>query len=137
MLPLTYVSSIDEFHGTRFIQTSFYIDFMLYTSLCKGMRSPCKQRKEVMIKLASVFHTEASQREPPDLGQFSSSHEIQPYGISLSQDKRRNHERSETNHFLTQHLEQEFCPGCTPIPSKHAHPFFCRWHTLRESTVNA
>ncbi len=34
-----------------------------------------------MIKLASVFHTEAGHREPSDLGQFSRSHEIQPHGI--------------------------------------------------------
>jgi hypothetical protein len=59
-----------------------------------------------MIKLASVFHTEVSEREPSDLCQFRSSHEIQPHGVPPSQDERRTHERSATYRFPTK-LEEE------------------------------
>src|SRR5205823_1837690 len=80
-------------------------------SLSQAMRSLCEQRKGVMIELASVFHTEASQGEPPNLCQFSGSHEIQPHGLPISQDERRTHERSATYRFLTHLLGQGYFPG--------------------------
>jgi len=54
-----------------------------------------------MIKLASAFHTEVSERDPSDLCQFRSSHEMKPHGVPLSQDERRTHERSATYRFPT------------------------------------
>ena len=128
----TNVCLLDRgFHGTR-----FYIAFMSCTSLCKGMRSPCKQRKEVMVKLASVFHTEASQGEPPNLCQFSGSHEIQPHGLPISQDERQTHERSATYRFLYP-VGQGYFPGDAAVPAEQDHPVCERWKTPRESRVNA
>ncbi len=129
--------ALDGFHGTRFVLTGFCNGFNRCKSLCKVMRSPCEQRKEVMIGLASVFHTEASQGKHPDLYPFSSSHEIQSHGIPLSQDERRNHERSAAYHFLTHPLVQGYCPDGTPIPPRHTHPVCSRQHIPRESMVNA
>jgi hypothetical protein len=85
---------------------SFYLGLMPSTSLCRRLGGLCRQREEVMIKLASVFHTEVSEREPSDLCQFRSSHEIQPHGVPPSQDERRTHERSATYRFPTK-LEEE------------------------------
>jgi hypothetical protein len=119
---VNHTLALDGFHGTRFVLTGFY---------------NCEQRKEVMIELASVFHTEAGQGEPPNLSQFSCSHEIQPHGIPISQDERRNHERSAIYRFLTHPLEQGYCPRGTPIPAEHTHTVCRRRKTPRESKVNA